>query len=203
MAAGAPAPPPPKEGRGGRGQPNAKPAAGGRGWSAGAPRSENVPAIVVVWSGAGPTGAHKPRFPRRHGGGDQGRLGARGCGDPELPAAPAKQLPPRGLPGCHPRPAPGSRLPRQPHAPAQLSPAGSDVLHLPSEGAARRGGGAEVPSLLPVGSARGAGRQTPGESPLPAAAAHGRAAAMGLLLRALLLCGVAGERGQLCAVDPH
>lgn len=39
--------------------------------------------------------------------------------------------------------------------------------------------------------------ETPGESRLPSVTAHGRAATMALLLRFVLLCGVAGEWGAI------
>lgn len=66
------------------------------------------------------------------------------------------------------------------------------MFHLPSEGGVDAG--AEVPPP-PASRERASPRvtETAGESRLPAIAAHGRAATMALLLRFVLLCGVAGE----------
>lgn len=94
--------------------------------------------------------------------------------------------------GCHSNP----RVRRGPRAPGSWPL--PEVTRFTCRARARWGGGAEVPEL--PGSRERARRgetETPGESPLPAVAAHGPAATMALLLRVLLLCGVAGECGSL------
>lgn len=98
--------------------------------------------------------------------------------------------PPGGLPVAiaTPRAWQGRRAPRG------FATTGSDVFHLPSEGGV--GPGCEVPPQ-PAGRERAGSRvtETPGESRLPAFVAHSWAATMALLLRFVLLCGVAGEWG--------
>lgn len=96
----------------------------------------------------------------------------------------------RGLPVAiaTPRARQGRRAPRG------FATTGSDVFHLPSEGGV--GPGCEVPPQ-PAGRERAGSRvtETPGKSRLPAVVAHNWAVTMALLLRFVLLCGVAGEWG--------
>lgn len=121
-------------------------------------------------------------------------LGRVAAGAPQLPSSPRQECFPGRVPGaprCHSNPTHPTGTARA--AWASLLP---EVTYFTCRARAGWDRAARCGRRQPVGSSRGDGRLRPrGESRLPAVVSHGRAATMELLLRFLLLCGVAGESG--------
>lgn len=130
-------------------------------------------------------------------------LGRVAAGAPQLPSSPRQECFPGRVPGaprCHSNPTHPTGTARA--AWASLLP---EVTYFTCRARAGWDRAARCGRRQPVGSSRGDGRLRPrGESRLPAVVSHGRAATMELLLRFLLLCGVAGESGggRFCLSGP-
>ena len=129
-------------------------------------------------------------------------LGRVAAGTPQLPSSRGQECFPGRVPGaprCHSNPTHPTGMARAVWA--SLLP---EVTYFTCRARAGWDRAARCGRRQPVGSSRGDGRLRPrGESHLPAVVSHGRAATMALLLRFVLLCGVAGEsRGRFCLSGP-
>lgn len=129
-------------------------------------------------------------------------LGRVAAGAPQLPSSPGQEC----FPGRVPR-APRCRSnPTHPTGMARAALASllPEVTYFTCRARTGWDQAARCGRRQPVGSARGDRRLRPlGEGRIPAVVSHGRAATMALLLRFVLLCGVAGESGgRFCPSGP-